>query len=84
MSNTNNAPRRRTGGRQQALAVGAGPDTTLPPIARPVIVITRGRIETAVRCPGCDDWHRHVGFGERHAPCGAVYRVMPRRGRAAA
>jgi hypothetical protein len=82
MTDKHNAPRAVTGGRQQVLAVGAGPDTTLPPIARPVVVITRGRIET-VRCPGCDRWHRHVGFGRRRGPCGAVYRVMP-RGRAAA
>jgi len=70
-------------GKQMALD-GGGTSTSLPPIARPILVITRGRIETVVRCPGCGDMHRHIGLGERHAPCGAVYRVQPRRGRAAA
>lgn len=42
-------------------------------IARPVPVQTSGRLEFAARCPVCRDWHRHIGLGERRAPCGAVY-----------
>ncbi|MEV8036721.1 hypothetical protein [Streptomyces sp. NPDC086182] len=48
------------------------------PIVRPLVVVTSGRIETAVRCPNCADWHRHVGLGKRRAPCGAIYRIQPR------
>lgn len=44
-------------------------------IARPVPVQTSGRLEFAARCPSCSDWHRHIGLGERRAPCGAVYRL---------
>lgn len=43
------------------------------PIARPVPVQTSGRLEFAARCPNCRDWHRHVGLGERRAPCGVIY-----------
>lgn len=43
------------------------------PVARPVPVQTSGRTEFAARCPNCRDWHRHVGLGERRAPCGVVY-----------
>ncbi|MET7746150.1 hypothetical protein [Streptomyces sp. NPDC005385] len=42
-------------------------------IARPVPVQTSGRLEFAARCPQCRDWHRHVGLGEKDAPCGAHY-----------
>lgn len=42
-------------------------------IARPVPVQTSGRLEFAARCPECRDWHRHVGLGEKDAPCGAHY-----------
>lgn len=43
------------------------------PIARPVPVQTSGRLEFAARCPECRDWHRHIGLGEKDAPCGARY-----------
>ncbi|MFF3377183.1 hypothetical protein ACFYXF_30040 [Streptomyces sp. NPDC002680] len=42
-------------------------------IARPVPVQTSGRLEFAARCPVCRDWHRHIGLGEKDAPCGAHY-----------
>lgn len=42
-------------------------------IARPVPVQTSGRLEFAARCPKCRDWHRHIGLGEKDAPCGAHY-----------
>lgn len=42
-------------------------------IARPVPVSTSGRLEFAARCPSCGDWHRHIGLGEKDAPCGAHY-----------
>lgn len=44
-------------------------------IARPVPVSTSGRVEFAARCPQCRDWHRHIGLGEKDAPCGAHYRL---------
>ncbi|WP_187283436.1 hypothetical protein [Streptomyces sp. t39] len=43
------------------------------PIARPVPVQTSGRLEFAARCPQCKSWHRHIGLGEKDAPCGAHY-----------
>lgn len=43
------------------------------PIARPVPVKTSGRLEFAARCPECRNWHRHIGLGEKDAPCGAHY-----------
>jgi hypothetical protein len=42
-------------------------------IARPVPVQTSGRLEFAARCPKCRNWHRHIGLGEKDAPCGAHY-----------
>jgi hypothetical protein len=59
-----------------------GTTPTVPPasVARPVVVITAGRIEYTCRCTGCGRWHRHVSLGEKTAPCGAVYLLQPRRG----
>lgn len=83
---TTNAKTRRVvaGGSQQVL-FGGGTAPTVPrlPVARPVLVVTSGRIEFAVRCPACQGWHRHVSLGEKTAPCGALYLLEPRRGRAA-
>jgi hypothetical protein len=42
-------------------------------VARPVPVSTSGRLEFAARCPQCRSWHRHIGLGEKDAPCGAHY-----------
>ncbi|MEV7032729.1 hypothetical protein AB0N99_21250 [Streptomyces sp. NPDC093272] len=51
-------------------------ESTVPQlIARPVPVQTSGRTEFAARCPQCRDWHRHIGLGEKEAPCGAHYRL---------
>ncbi|WP_158102521.1 hypothetical protein [Streptomyces africanus] len=36
---------------------------------------TSGRLEFAARCPECRAWHRHIGLGEKDAPCGAHYRL---------
>lgn len=51
------------------------PGTDALPIARPVPVQTSGRLEFAARCPQCSSWHRHIGLGEKAAPCGAHYRL---------
>lgn len=51
------------------------PGTDALPVARPVPVQTSGRLEFAARCPSCSEWHRHVGLGEKDAPCGAHYRL---------
>lgn len=57
----------------QGDALFPGPDAL--PIARPVPVQTSGRLEFATRCPSCHAWHRHIGLGEKLAPCGAIYRL---------
>jgi hypothetical protein len=69
------------GGGQESLFGGLAATVAL--IARPVIVITQGRIEYAARCPKCRGWHRHVSLGVKLAPCGPTYLLAPRRGRAA-
>lgn len=51
---------------------------TVTLIARPVVVMTAGRIEYAARCPECHNWHRHVSLGEKSAPCGARYLLQPK------
>ncbi|MGW2781047.1 hypothetical protein ACWC3X_07300 [Streptomyces populi] len=56
---------------QQGDALFPGDDGL--PVARPVPVQTSGRLEFAARCPQCRNWHRHVGLGEKDAPCGAHY-----------
>ncbi|MGK3110385.1 hypothetical protein [Streptomyces sp. WAC05858] len=61
-----------------------GTEATVTPIARPVTVTTSGRVETAVRCPECSAWHRHIGIGLKTAPCGAIYRVEYKNQRRAA
>ncbi|MEY9839676.1 hypothetical protein ABH941_004938 [Streptacidiphilus sp. EB103A] len=74
-----NTGRREGGGHQEELfPTGDGLDsaTRAEPLVRPVKVITRGRAETAVRCPECRGWHRHTGLGAKTAPCGAHYTVQ--------
>lgn len=81
---TTSAKTRRglAGGSQEVLfADGGGTPAMLT--ARPVVVSTAGRIEYTARCPKCCAWHRHVSLGEKRAPCGALYLLEPRRGRAA-
>ncbi|OEJ57747.1 hypothetical protein BGM19_06970 [Streptomyces agglomeratus] len=51
---------------------------TVTLIARPVVVVTAGRIEYAARCPHCQDWHRHISLGEKTGPCGARYLLQPK------
>jgi len=60
---------------QEVLDIGgdAQTDVIVTPIARPVPVQTSGRLEFAARCPKCKSWHRHIGLGEKDAPCGAHY-----------
>lgn len=62
---------------EQAGLFTAGPRRL--PIVPPVIVLTSGRVETAVVCPSCGHWHRHASLGTKTAPCGARYAVKPRR-----
>ncbi|NUK72113.1 hypothetical protein [Streptomyces lunaelactis] len=64
--------------RRRAQQPGLFPGRTSRPVARPVVVMTAGRIEYATRCPGCQLWHRHVSLGIKHAPCGATYRLEPK------
>lgn len=49
--------------------------------ARPLVLITRGRIEYTAKCPGCANWHRHRHLGDVKGPCGTRYELQPRRGR---
>jgi hypothetical protein len=55
------------------------------PVVRPLALATRGRLEFTGRCPGCDEWHRHVHLGTVTGPCGTRYNLQPRgrQGRAA-
>ncbi|NJP73804.1 hypothetical protein [Streptomyces sp. C1-2] len=66
-----------TGPSQEVLDIGGDvqTDAIVTPVARPVPVQTSGRLEFAARCPECRNWHRHVGLGERRAPCGTRYRL---------
>jgi hypothetical protein len=73
------------GGSQEDCAAGGKSAVTVPQdtdspheggtqlVARPVPVSTSGRLEFAARCPQCRSWHRHIGLGEKDAPCGAHY-----------
>ncbi|MEU0035505.1 hypothetical protein [Streptomyces sp. NPDC006333] len=74
MTENAETPRPESGAFQKSNAVVA--ETTVAQlIARPVPVRTSGRMEFAARCPECRDWHRHVGLGDKLAPCGAIYRL---------
>lgn len=84
MTGTQSTRRGLSGGCKQEVLFAGGAGTRHSLTARPVVVITAGRIEYAARCPQCRDWHRHVSLGEKTAPCGAVYLLEPKRGRAAA
>lgn len=52
-----------------------------PLSARPLVLVTRGRIEYTAKCPGCCNWHRHRKLGDVRGPCGTFYELQPRRGR---
>jgi hypothetical protein len=71
-----------TAGSQEVLfAAGGGTATT---IARPLVLVTRGRVEFLAHCPKCADWHRHVHLGKVTGPCGTEYDLQPRRAKGAA
>lgn len=46
--------------------------------ARPLVLITRGRIEFTAKCPGCGNWHRHRHLGDVRGPCGTAYELQPK------
>lgn len=72
MTQNAETPRAESGAFQENSVVDASP--IVPQlIARPVPVQTSGRTEFAARCPSCKTWHRHIGLGEKDAPCGAHY-----------
>lgn len=59
-------------------------DKVQPLSARPLVLITRGRIEYTAKCPGCGNWHRHRKLGDVEGPCGTVYELQPKAKRRAA
>ncbi|MFD3530499.1 hypothetical protein [Streptomyces sp. NPDC058664] len=69
-------PRMRPGAPQEVLF--AASDENKPSVARPLVLVTRGRVEFLAHCPHCGDWHRHVHLGKVTGPCGTVYRLEPR------
>ncbi|MCW2899177.1 MAG: hypothetical protein JWO67_1442 [Streptosporangiaceae bacterium] len=73
---------RGLGGASQ-MTIDGGEEVPAIVAARPIVVITAGRIEYAARCPKCRNMHRHVSLGQKIGPCGARYELQPRRGRAA-
>jgi hypothetical protein len=48
--------------------------------ARPLVLITRGRVEYTAKCPGCGNWHRHRKLGNVQGPCGTTYELQSNRG----
>jgi hypothetical protein len=70
----------RTDGPQQGLF----PVDPAPMSARPLVLVTRGRVEYLAHCPKCNDWHRHVHLGTVTGPCGTEYELQPRRAKGAA
>lgn len=63
------------------LTVAHGSDNRQPLSARPLVLITRGRVEYTAKCPGCSNWHRHRHLGDVRGPCGTRYELQPRRRR---
>ncbi|MFD9211646.1 hypothetical protein ACFVY9_00730 [Streptomyces sp. NPDC059544] len=71
-----------TGPSQESLfAAGGGTDAS---VARPLVLVTRGRTEFLAHCPRCKDWHRHVHLGKVTGPCGTEYELQARRTKGAA
>lgn len=62
---------------------GLFPVDPRPLTARPLVLITRGRVEYTAKCPGCASWHRHRHLGDVKGPCGTEYELQAKRGRAA-
>lgn len=54
------------------------PAEPAPLIARPLVLITRGRTEFLARCPHCKNMHRHTHLGTVSGPCGAEYELQPK------
>lgn len=44
-------------------------------VVTPELLSTSGHPQVVVRCPRCNDLHRHCGLGLRRSPCGALYFV---------
>ncbi|MEU0198758.1 MULTISPECIES: hypothetical protein [unclassified Streptomyces] len=63
---------------------GLFPVDPAPLSARPLVLVTRGRVEYLAHCPHCRDWHRHVHLGHVTGPCGVEYELQPRRAKGAA
>ncbi|GEK03501.1 hypothetical protein [Streptomyces sp. 1-11] len=63
---------------------GLFPVGPVPLTARPLVLITRGRVEYLAHCPKCADWHRHVHLGTVTGPCGTEYELQSRRAKGAA
>jgi hypothetical protein len=63
---------------------GLFPVDPAPLSARPLVLITRGRVEYLAHCPKCSCWHRHTHFGNVIGPCGTEYELQPRRAEGAA
>lgn len=82
-------PRRLSGASREDRGGGSIPATVAQPTdiprgslsARPLVLITRGRIEYTAKCPGCGNWHRHRHLGDVKGPCGTCYELQPRRAR---
>ncbi|MDX3841044.1 hypothetical protein PV750_05975 [Streptomyces europaeiscabiei] len=82
MSRNAETPRAESGASQEVL-FAAGNENNAS-VARPLVLITRGRIEYLAHCPHCRDWHRHVHLGTVTGPCGTEYELQPRRAKGAA
>ncbi|MFF4566196.1 hypothetical protein [Streptomyces sp. NPDC001435] len=63
---------------------GLFPVEPAPLTARPLVLITRGRVEYLAHCPYCRDWHRHIHLGNVTGPCGTEYELQSRRAKGAA
>jgi hypothetical protein len=75
---TTNAETRQhqSAGSQEVLFAAGGENVAS--VARPLVLITRGRTEYLAHCPECKDWHRHVHLGKVTGPCGTKYDLQPR------
>lgn len=47
-------------------------------VARPLATAGREQL-LVIDCPRCGGTHRHLDTGERRAPCGARYAIVPPR-----
>ncbi|WP_149552924.1 hypothetical protein [Streptomyces marokkonensis] len=81
MTRNAETPRGLTGAFPEDSAAGGRPAATVPQ-GDALRLVTRGRIEYLVHCPGCAELHRHLALGSTKGPCGALYELQPhhRRG----